>query len=48
MILLMDNRLNLKDGTYKTLGRDISGEIRNVPICVIETMSPLGRVIGHD
>jgi hypothetical protein len=30
--LLMDNRLNLNDGTYKTLGREIDGEIRNVPV----------------
>jgi len=30
--LLIDSKLNLKEGTYKTLEREISGEICNVPV----------------
>jgi len=29
---LIDNKLNLKEGTYRTLKREISGEICNVPV----------------
>jgi hypothetical protein len=30
--LLMDSKLNLKEGTYRTLERKISGEICSVPV----------------
>ena len=44
----MENKLNLNEGTYRTLERKISGEICSVPVWVIEIISPFKSLMGHD
>jgi phosphoribosyl-dephospho-CoA transferase len=48
MSFVAEIRLNAKEGTHKTFVRMRCSEIITVPMCVIETKSPLGSLTDVD